>query len=370
MIRFPSGAFRAPPNPIAPIPMFSCSVRRSLAVLVIASATGCDSNDAPVVDVAAEADKASPAPVVIQAAADDSAARARVPNEVGRIPVLEYHLIGDPDGRWQRSPASFRRDLEILYERGYRPVSVSEMVDGRIDLPYGLSPVVFTFDDASPGQFRYIERNGALEIDSTSAVGVWLAFAKQHPDWRNRAVFCTLSGAEAGRAFFGNKGIEGQLDAWRLQKVKFLADQGFELCNHTLWHARLDKYPDEVVQEQIARGVMAIDSAVPGYKVRSFALPLGIWPKNRALAKRGSWKDPRTGRVVTYDFDAILEVAGGPTVSPHDARFDPLSIERTQIYGNELTIALDRLDRDGQRYVSDGNPSSVARPAPVVATRQ
>src|SRR5688500_19408977 len=99
MIRFPSGALRAPPNPDASTPMFSCSVRRSLAVLVIASATGCNSNDAPVVDVAAEAAKASPAPVVIQAAANDSAARARVPNEVGRIPVLEYHLIGDPDGR-------------------------------------------------------------------------------------------------------------------------------------------------------------------------------------------------------------------------------------------------------------------------------
>ena len=366
MIRFPSGASFAPPNPIASISMFSCSLRRALAVLVIASVSGCGSNEVPFVDVAAEA-SAAQAAVVIQASSDDSAARARVPNEVGRIPVLEYHLIGDPDGRWQRSPASFRRDLEILYERGYRPVSVAEMVDGRIDLPYGLSPVVFTFDDASPGQFRYIERDGVLEIDSTSAVGVWLEFAKRHPEWRNRAVFCTLSGAEAGRAFFGNKNIEGQRDEWRLRKVRFLAEQGFELCNHTLWHARLDKYSDEVVQEQIARGVMAIDSAVPGYKVRSFALPLGIWPKNRALAKSGSWKDPRTGRVVTYDFDAILEVAGGPTVSPHDERFDPLSIERTQIYGNELTIALDRLDRDGQRYVSDGNPSSVARPAPVVA---
>ena len=370
MIRFPPGAGFARPTPIPPIPMSRCSLRRAVAIVVIALLPGCGPDKAPLVDVAAAGSSADPEAAVIQASANDSAARSRVPNEVGRIPVLEYHLIGDPDGRWQRSPESFKRDLEILYERGYRPVSVSEMVDGRIDLPYGLSPVVFTFDDASPGQFRYIERNGVLEIDSTSAVGVWLAFAKKHPDWKNRAVFCTLSGAEAGRAFFGNKGIEGQLDAWRLPKVKFLVEQGFELCNHTLWHARLDKYSDEFVQEQIARGVMAIDSAVPGYKVRSFALPLGIWPKNRALAKSGSWKDPRTGRTVTYDFDAILEVAGGPTVSPHDQRFDPLSIERTQVYGNELTLALDRLDRDGQRYVADGDPSSVARPAPVVASRR
>ncbi len=32
-------------------------------------------------------------------------------------------------------------------------------------------------------------------------------------------------------------------------------------------------------------------SAVPGYRVRAFALPYGLWPKNRALAARGSSYD-------------------------------------------------------------------------------
>ena len=347
--------------------MLRCFLRSLLSLALVAQVVGCRAGDEPIVDVVAEAAASPQVPVAVEATASDSATRTRVPNELGRIPVLEYHLIGDPDGRWQRSPESFRRDLEILYERGYRPVSVAEMVDRQIDLPRGLSPVVFTFDDASPGQFRYLERDGKLVIDPTSAVGIWLDFAKERPDWKNRAVFCTLSGAEVGRSFFGNKGIEGQRDEWRLPKVRFLIEQGFELCNHTLWHARLDKYSDEFVQEQIARGVMAIDSAVPGYRVRTFALPLGMWPKNRALAKRGSWTDPRTRRTVTYDFDAILEVAGGPAIGPHHERFNPLSINRTQIYANELTLALDRLDREGQRYVSDGDPKTVARPAKTVA---
>ena len=55
----------------------------------------------------------------------------------------------------------------------------------------------------------------------------------------------------------------------------------------------LDKALDD---EQIARNVMGIDSAVAGYKVRTFALPYGIWPKNRPLAWQGSWKDPKTGK--------------------------------------------------------------------------
>jgi hypothetical protein len=102
------------------------------------------------------------------------------------------------------------------------------------ELPPGTAPAVFVFDDASDSQFRYIERNGKLEIDPTSAVGVWLDFARTHPGWKNRAVFCMLNGGAAGHNFFGDKPqFGGQKKEWRHQKVKWLADQGFELCAHT-----------------------------------------------------------------------------------------------------------------------------------------
>jgi hypothetical protein len=240
-------------------------------------------------------------------------------------------------------------------------VTMSEVIDRRIDLAAGLSPVVFTFDDASPSQFRFIERGDSLLIDSTSALGIWLAFGRTHPDWRNRAVFCMLPAASAGHAFFGDHGIEGQRTEWRLRKVRMLHELGFELCGHTLWHADLEKYTDAVVQEQIARGNMAIDSAVPGYQVRTFALPLGVWPVHRELARSGSWRDAG-GRTTHYHFDAILEVTGGPVLSPYDRRFDPLHLSRIQATGSELEHALERLDRPGERYVSDGNPETVARP--------
>jgi len=295
----------------------------------------------------------------------------RTPNELGRIPILEYHLLGDSDSRWRVERNHFRRDLERLYASGYRPVTVSEVVDKKIDLPAGLSPVVFTFDDAGPSQFSYIERNGTLEIDPNSAVGIWMAFHKEHPDWRNKATFCVLSGGAAGHAFFGEKGIEGQKSEWRFKKVKYLAEQGFELCGHTLWHANLGKYSDAVVQEQIARGTLAIDSAVPGYRVRTFALPLGVWPKNRALAAAGEWKDPRGGKITRYNFDAVLEVAGGPARSPYDPAFDAKRLPRVEVFANQLERALDQLELSGNRYVSDGDPNVIAHPiASNVALRR
>lgn len=275
-----------------------------------------------------------------------------VPNERGRIPVLEYHLIGERDGRWSRSWQRFARDLELLHARGYRPITVKQLVAGDIDVASGLSPVVITFDDASPGQFRYREVDGALVIDSTSAVGVWQAFAAKHPEWKGRAVFCVLPAATEGHAFFGDKGIQGQKSAWRLHKVRWLIENGFEVCNHTLWHANLSKMSDTVVQEQIARAQLAVDSAKQGYEVTTLALPLGIWPRDRGLLRRGGWTDPRNGRVSRYNINAVLMVAGGPARSPFDTLFNPMSIPRIQVFENELEAVLDRLDAARNRYIA------------------
>jgi hypothetical protein len=276
------------------------------------------------------------------------------PNHMGRIPVLEYHVIGgEKNAVYTRTIESFRADLEDVYRRGYRPITMAQLLDKDFSgVPSGMSPVVVVFDDASPSQFSYLERNGQLEIDPASAVGIWLDFAKSHEGWSNRAVFCMLNGGASGHNFFGDAPrFNGQKRAWRHQKVKWLADNGFELCAHTLWHAMLNKYSDAVVQEQIARNLMGIDSAVAGYTVRTFALPYGIWPKNRALAWQGSWTDPKTGKAHPYRFDAVLEVSGGPTRSPYDPQFNAHSITRIQAVGDDIRKQLDRLDQTKTRFV-------------------
>jgi FimV-like protein len=52
---------------------------------------------------------------------------------MGLIPVLEYHLIEEGTGQWRVSPQRFREHLELLYESGYRPVTMSE-VGTKLDL--------------------------------------------------------------------------------------------------------------------------------------------------------------------------------------------------------------------------------------------
>jgi hypothetical protein len=328
---------------------FRTMAGRLASAALAAVVAGCAGGDARPVAAAVANDS-----VVRDSAAGSVAADpGRMANPQGRIPVVEYHIIGDRESRWGRTRENLRKDMQLLYDRGYRPITVAQMLDKDFRLvPAGMSPVVFTFDDASPGQFSYIERNGTLEIDPGSAVGIWQEFARTHPDWKGKATFCLLNGAGNGHNFFGdNPKYFGQKKEWRHQKVKWLADNGFELCNHTLWHAQLSKMSDAVVQEQIARNNMGIDSAAPGYRVRTMALPQGLWPKNRSLAWKGSWTDPKSGRTIAYSLDAVLEVSGGPTRSPYDPAFNPHSINRIEVFGDGLRKVLDQLDRNKSRFV-------------------
>ena len=71
--------------------------------------------------------------VVVAAPAQTTTSRA--PNDQGRVPILEYHLVSDKDSRWGRSAAHFKADLELLYKRGYRPITVAQLIDKQIDIP-------------------------------------------------------------------------------------------------------------------------------------------------------------------------------------------------------------------------------------------
>src|SRR4051794_37439030 len=190
--------------------------RRSavLAVLIIAACSRGDASSGAAGNSARTHDSAGGSVATASGRTDSVAAPAgtaaasqstgsAAPNLQGRIPVLEYHVIGgDKNTLYTRTAASYRADLEEAYKLGYRPITISQMLDKSFsDVPAGMSPVVVVFDDASDSQFRYVEQGGKLTIDPTSAVGIWLDFAKTHRGWKNRAVFCMLNGGAAGHNF-------------------------------------------------------------------------------------------------------------------------------------------------------------------------
>jgi peptidoglycan/xylan/chitin deacetylase (PgdA/CDA1 family) len=280
-----------------------------------------------------------------------AAAQELRPNELGRIMILEYHKIDHPEERWTRTPANFRRDLEMLYARGYRLVALGDVLDGRIAVPVGTTPVVLTFDDSSPGQFRYLESNGSVELDPQSGVGILEAFANERPDFGRSATFYVLPGANRPNRLFDQPQHAGR-------KLRFLADRGYEIGNHTLWHANLGKYGESTVRGQIAEAQTWIQRHVPNYRPRTLALPHGVYPKDVAWAVEGEAKG------MAYRHDAILMVAGGAAPSPFSRRFDPIRLPRIQAVERDLTHWITYFDQNpGERFVSDGDAATVTVPA-------
>jgi peptidoglycan/xylan/chitin deacetylase (PgdA/CDA1 family) len=279
-----------------------------------------------------------------------ASAESLQPNELGRVMILEYHKIDLPEERWTRTPANFRSDLERLWARGYRLVALNDFLDGRIGIPRGTTPVVLTFDDSSPGQFRLIERNGEWVTDPDCAIGILEAFERQHPEFGRAATFYVLPGADPPNRLFNQKELV-------TRKLQYLAGHGYEIGNHTLWHANLAKYPERVVREQLATAQEWIQRHVPGYRIRTLALPMGAYPREIHWAIEGT-----EGHEV-YRHDAILKVAGGAAPSPHARAFDPFHLPRIQALGTELAYWLAYFERNPQeRYVSDGDPALITVP--------
>ncbi len=278
-------------------------------------------------------------------------AQSLPPNELGRVMILEYHKIDYPEERWTRTPENFRRDLETLYARGYRLLGLGDLLDGRIGTPAGTTPVVLTFDDSSPGQFRYVERDGRQMIDPKSGIGILEAFIEAHPDFGRAATFFVLPGASRPNRLFDQPEHEGR-------KLRFLAEKGYEIGNHTLWHANLGKYDEATVRGQIAQAQVWIQRHVPGYKIRTLALPHGVYPRDVSWALRG------TAQGASYQHDGILMVAGGAAPSPFSRNFDPVRMPRIQAVERDLTYWLGYFDKQpDERFVSDGDAAVLTIPA-------
>lgn len=276
-------------------------------------------------------------------------------NEAGRVMVLEYHRVGGDPGlapNWTISTEQFRRELEYLYENGYHPVNFRDLVRGEMEVPAGKTPVVLTFDDSSDTQFTMVRDNGQWVPEPGGAVGVLAAFHRDHPDWPMKGTFFVLPEARAPNNLFGQPEL-GE------EKLRYLADHGFEIGSHTLYHANLALSSPAQVREQLARSVAAIREYLPGYDVESLSLPFGEYPQNEVLLESGTWKG------MEYDLEGAAEVSGGASPPPYSVRFDPYHVSRIQTgqsaYKSQGMFRYFEQNPD-ERYVSDGNPDTVAFP--------
>lgn len=281
------------------------------------------------------------------------------PNELGVIPVIMYHEFKEKNASLTRSTASFKQDLEVLRKNNFYPVNLSDVLNNRIDVPAGKSPVVLTFDDARETQFRLIETPDALKVDPKCAVGILEAFNKEHEDWPLRATFFVLPKSKVTQDSFGQLGMGAQ-------KMQYLVEKGMELGNHSTYHKSMRNMTPEQIQAEIGNAHKVILEQVPNAKIQVVALPMGQFPRNKA-----NWKYLLKGTYqgVSYDYKAAMDAAWRPIYSPASKQYNHARLERIDsIDGlNGIRDWVNKLSTAGGaggmlRYISDGDPNVISYP--------
>jgi len=273
------------------------------------------------------------------------------PNEAGEVMVLMYHQIREPEAEWSRTPENFRKDLQALYDEGFRPISLYDYATGNITTEAGYTPVVFTFDDGNQNNFNMIQdADGEWGIDPDSAVGMLVDFNEKHPDFPLEATFFINGGTPFGQKEF----VE--------YKLKYLVEKGMDVGNHTNTHINFTSASKEKIQEELGKLQQLINQYLPDYEVNTLALPFGSKPKDTELFKyveSGEYEGKK------YNHLAILEVGWDPYHSSFSKNFNPSKIRRvraseTKVDGVGMYDWIKAFKNGNRtRYISDGDPNTI-----------
>ncbi len=276
-------------------------------------------------------------------------AKSLKPNELGLVPVLMHHQIHSGGSIYDMSATQFRAELTRLWQDGFYPVRAADLVSGKLDVPKGKSPVVLTFDDATNNQIAFLPDG---RLDPKSGVGILEEFAATHPGFPATGTFYIPR-----NAFTGNGRTAQSTFQW-------LVEHDYELGNHTKDHIPLNTLDPNGVQRQLVLGEHVLTDRLPTYRATTMALPEGALPHPASLAVSGAW------HAQSYKFAGVFLSGAEPAPSPFSTKWDPAEIPRIMPNpkwngARDFTwgMWIDILERNpGLRYVSDGNPETIAFP--------
>ncbi|MGC4108040.1 MAG: polysaccharide deacetylase family protein [Thermomicrobiales bacterium] len=300
----------------------------------------------------------------------DAERLALQPNELGFVPVMQYHVIttdpaleADP---FVRTAENMRKDLQFLSDQGFFVISMREFLANEIAAPAGKKPVLLTFDDATASQFRWIEDAvGKRTIDPDTALGVLEAFFAAHPDFGKGGMFAILPHNCFADDTPGN--TMADCDA----KLDWLANNGYEVANHTMTHANLDDVTDEQFMEEVGGMEIWLQEHVsgPGLLRGVLVMPFGMYPdRDLHPGQRAMMRDGFTYQGQHIVINGAFLVGANPTESPNSAEYDHIFIARIQANAESLDLWFPMFEDGGvSLYVSDGDPMTISVPDPLPA---
>lgn len=267
-------------------------------------------------------------------------------NELGQVPILMYHKIGND----VVPPARLRDDIARLKAAGFYPTTIRELADGTMDIPAGKSPVVLTFDDSSPTHYRILP-DGSLDPNCAVAI---IKEAVVAGDWAPKASFFPLLYLETSENI-----LFGQPE-YAQRKLQDLVSWGFEIGSHTVDHLNLGTSSVGRIEQELAESQARLEELIGGgYQVSTLNPPYGEFPDDLSLLASGE------SGGVSYEYKACLRAAGGYGYSPFSTKFNAMDIPRVTAYPTNTVPDLVWYFKEypSLRYVSDGDPHVVSAPA-------
>ncbi|GIW04388.1 MAG: hypothetical protein KatS3mg059_1008 [Thermomicrobiales bacterium] len=318
-----------------------------------------------------------PAPAVAPTPTPEQAP-SLTPNELGFIPVLEYHhFVTDPEDEAQfaRPLDDFRADLTWLYEHDFYVIPLRDLILNQIAAPAGKRPVVLTFDDSYASQFRIlINADGSWTIDPNSAVGVMEEFFTAHPDFGRGGFFAVLPNFCFD--WLPDKREDDQT-LYCAEKISWLLDHGYEVGNHSLDHVSLYDVSDDEFKHQIGGAIEALQAYDPRVTADIIAMPYGDYPDRERHHLQRQWlRNGFSYNGRTIHILGCLMVGANPTESPASTEFDPMWIARIQAFDSDVDVRdapnlyqwFDRMMANPETvYVSDGDPNTITVPEQLPA---
>jgi peptidoglycan/xylan/chitin deacetylase (PgdA/CDA1 family) len=287
-------------------------------------------------------------------------------NELGLVPIMMYHGIHDikdniytggnvdKDG-YNRTVTAFKKDLDRYYNEGYRMIKLNDYIDGNIDVKFGKSPIILTFDDGASNNIKVLGKNkdNSLEIDPNSAVGILESYKKKYPDFNITATF------------FINDELFNQ-PKYNNDILKWLIDHNYDIGNHTKDHIKIADVTKEKTMEQIAKIYQQLDTIIPNKYVKIIALPFGSPNKK----DHDNFKYVLNGEYNGYKYknDATLRVGWDANTSPFDINFDKTYLKRIRAWDNngvdfDIDMVFNNLKKT--KYISDGKIKTVVIPKTI-----
>ncbi|MBS1920873.1 MAG: polysaccharide deacetylase family protein [Bacteroidetes bacterium] len=145
-----------------------------------------------------------------------------------KLPVLMYHKVSEHEtpGRLNVSPKQLEKQFRYLWESGFKPISVQELLDhissGR-QLP--AKPVMITFDDGYESQFS----------------NVYPLLLR----YNMKAVIFLTAG------FIQNANINSQSEYITIENILAMKQENVEYGLHTMEHKSYEELPLEEIEKDI-----------------------------------------------------------------------------------------------------------------------